>query len=114
MTLSCSQILLSRLVSALVEHLDAEESRLLPIMARHITEPEWAEFTARGMEAIPKKQMFLGFGMMLYEGDPEVIAIEMRSVPAPVRALLPIFGRGRSAGIPSGFTARQPRHVVPS
>ena len=85
--------LLCDLVSALVEHLDAEESRLLPIMARHITEPEWAEFTARGMEAIPKKQMFLGFGMMLYEGDPDVIAIEMRRVPAPVRALLPVFGR---------------------
>lgn len=84
---------LSCLISALFEHLDLEEARLLPIMARHITEQEWAEFTARGMESIPKRQMFLGFGMMLYEGEPEVIALEMRSVPWPVRALLPVLGR---------------------
>lgn len=84
---------LSQLVSALVEHLDLEEERLLPIMARHITGPEWAEFTEQGMESIPKKQMLLGFGMMLYEGDPEVIGIELRSVPAPVRAILPVLGR---------------------
>ena len=84
---------LSDLVSALVEHLDAEESRLLPIMARHITEPEWAEFTDRGMEAIPKRRTLLGLGMTAYEGDPEVIAIELRPVPGPIRALLPILGR---------------------
>ena len=84
---------LTRLVAALNEHLDAEESHLLPIMARHITEPEWAEFTARGMESIPRKQTLLGFGMMLYEGDAEVIAILLRDVPAPVRAILPTLGK---------------------
>jgi len=85
--------LLSRLVSALGEHLDAEEAQLLPIMARHITEQEWAEFTERGMEAIPRKQLLLGFGMMLYEGDPEVIAIEMQNMPGLLRPLLPLLGR---------------------
>jgi hypothetical protein len=32
--------------------------------------------------------MLLGLGMMLYEGDPEVIALELRSAPAPLRSLL--------------------------
>jgi hemerythrin-like domain-containing protein len=84
--------LLAQLVSALTEHLDAEETNVLPIMARHITRPEWAEFTERGMESIPKRQMLLGLGMMLYEGDPEVIALELRSAPAPLRSLLLALG----------------------
>lgn len=85
--------LLSTLVTALLEHLDAEEADLLPIMARNITADEWREFTERGMESIPKKMVFLGFGMMLYEGDPQVIALEMRKVPAPIRLLLPPLAR---------------------
>jgi hemerythrin-like domain-containing protein len=84
---------LTQLVVALTEHLDAEERRLLPIMARHISEEEWAEFTERGMESIPKRQMLLGLGMMLYEGDPDVVAIELRTAPAPLRRLLPALGR---------------------
>ncbi|MFG1703622.1 hemerythrin domain-containing protein [Nonomuraea sp. M3C6] len=85
--------ILSSLCTALFEHLHAEETHLLPIMARHITAEEWEEFTAQGMSSIPKRLMFLGFGMMLYEGDPEVIGIEMRKLPAPLRRLLPPLGR---------------------
>ena len=84
---------LDALAGALFEHLDAEEAHVLPLMARHITAAEWAEFTERGMESIPKRMMFLGFGMMLYEGDPDTIAIELRNAPAPLRAILPPFAR---------------------
>ena len=84
---------LTELCSALFEHLQAEETHLLPLMARHITTAEWAEFTAQGMSSIPRRKMFLGFGMMLYEGDPEVIGLELANLPAPVRRLLPTFGR---------------------
>ncbi|WP_371779260.1 hemerythrin domain-containing protein [Streptosporangium subroseum] len=85
--------ILSDLCTALFEHLRAEETHLLPIMARNITVEEWEEFTARGMSSIPKRQLLLGFGMMLYEGDPEVIGIEVRKLPAPLRRLLPPLGR---------------------
>ncbi|MEV6861636.1 hemerythrin domain-containing protein [Streptosporangium subroseum] len=85
--------ILSDLCTALFEHLRAEETHLLPIMARNITAGEWEEFTARGMSSIPKRQLLLGFGMMLYEGDPEVIGIEVRKLPAPLRRLLPPLGR---------------------
>jgi hemerythrin-like domain-containing protein len=85
--------ILSGLCTALFEHLNAEETHLLPIMARHITAEEWEEFTVQGMSSIPKRLMFLGFGMMLYEGDPEAIQIEMRKLPAPLRRLLPPLGR---------------------
>lgn len=85
--------ILTGLCAALFEHLHAEETHLLPIMARHVTAEEWEEFTAQGMSSIPKKLMFLGFGMMLYEGEPEVIGIELGKLPAPLRRLLPPLGR---------------------
>jgi hemerythrin-like domain-containing protein len=85
--------ILEEMCAALFEHLHAEETHLLPIMAQHITTAEWAEFTEQGMSSIPKRKMLLGFGMMLYEGDPEVIGIELRKLPAPVRRLLPPLGR---------------------
>lgn len=85
--------ILTELCTALFEHLQAEETHLLPIMARHITAAEWDEFTAQGMSSIPKRKMFLGFGMMLYEGDPQVIEIELQKLPVPLRRLLPPLGR---------------------
>jgi hemerythrin-like domain-containing protein len=84
---------LTRLCTALFEHLAAEETHLLPLMARHVSAEEWAAFTEQGMSSIPKRLMALGFGMMLYEGDPEVIGIELQHAPAPVRRLLPPLGR---------------------
>ena len=84
---------LTHLVTALCEHLDVEETRVLPLMARHITVSEWEEFTERGMEAIPKGMLLTGFGMMLYEGDPEALAPEMAKLPAPLRPVLPALGR---------------------
>lgn len=84
---------LTELVAALCEHLDAEETHVLPLMARHIRQTEWDEFTERGMESIPKKLVLTGFGMMLYEGDREALALEIAKFPAPLRPLLPILAR---------------------
>ena len=84
---------LAELSSALCEHLDAEETRVLPLMAEHIKPEEWEEFTERGMEAIPKGMLLTGFGMMLYEGDPDVLALEIDKLPAPLRPILPGLAR---------------------
>jgi hemerythrin-like domain-containing protein len=85
--------LLATLVDRLCEHLDAEEAHVLPLMARHITAAEWEQFTERGMESIPKGMLLTGFGMMLYEGDPAAIALEIAKLPAPLRPILPPLGR---------------------
>ncbi len=81
------------LVLALCEHLATEEEHVLPLMARHLTDDEWAEFARRGMGSIPRKLTLVGFGMMLYEGDPAAIAVEIDKMPAPLRPLLPTLGR---------------------
>ena len=80
-------------IRRIVEHLEAEETRVLPLMARHLRQAEWDEFTERGMESIPKGMMLTGFGMMLYEGDPEALALEIAKLPAPLRPVLPLLAR---------------------
>ena len=37
--------------------------------------------------------LLIGFGMMLYEGDPEALALEIAKLPAPLRPILPVLGR---------------------
>lgn len=84
---------LDQLVAALIEHLDAEETRLLPIMARHITGEEWEAFAKAGEASTPKKYQLVLLGMMLYEGDPATMATELAKAPLPARLIGPRLGR---------------------
>jgi hypothetical protein len=80
-----------QLVWLLNEHLGAEEEHLVPLMERHITAAETQEIVAMGgaigatgdSESLP-----LAFGMMMYEGDPEVVDRAVASVPSPVREVI--------------------------
>ncbi len=77
----------------LVEHLDAEEERLLPIAARTLTQAEWDEMGERGRRGTPRKELSLVLGMYQYEGDPAVIAEMLAEAPAPVRWIVPRLSR---------------------
>jgi hemerythrin-like domain-containing protein len=77
----------------LVEHLDAEEQRLLPIAARNLSQEEWDALGEVGRSKVPRKERSLVFGMFGYDGDPEVLASMLADAPAPVRWLVPRLGR---------------------
>ena len=77
--------------AALVEHLTAEEEQLLPIAARHLTPAEWGQLGEEGMGGLKKRQLPLVFGMLQYQGDPEVIAMMLSHAPAPARLLMPFM-----------------------
>jgi iron-sulfur cluster repair protein YtfE (RIC family) len=77
----------------LCEHLDAEEERLLPIIARTLTPEEWHEVGERAHRSNRKDQMSLVLGMLQYDGDPEAIALMLGAAPAPVRWLAPKLSR---------------------
>jgi hemerythrin-like domain-containing protein len=77
----------------LVEHLDAEEQRLLPIAARTLTPAEWEEMGEAGREGTPRKELALVLGMYQYEGEPEAIAQMLAEAPAPVRWIVPKLSR---------------------
>lgn len=80
--------LLDEVYVHLVEHLDAEEQRLLPIAARALTQQEWDRMGEEGRRRSPRADGPLVLGMFAYEGDPEVFAGMLSDVPAPVRAVL--------------------------
>lgn len=77
----------------LVEHLDAEEQRLLPIAARALTQAEWDEMGEEGRNGTPRKELAITFGMFAYDGDPAVLAALLAKAPAPVRWLVPRLAR---------------------
>ena len=77
--------------AALVEHLTAEEEQLLPIAAANLTEAEWEQLGAEGMAGLRKSQLPLVFGMLQYQGDPEVIAMMLSHAPGPARLLMPFL-----------------------
>jgi hemerythrin-like domain-containing protein len=85
--------LLDQLYVHLSEHLDAEEERVLPIIARNITEEEWHEVGERARTSNRKDQMSLVLGMLQHDGDPEAIAMMLAAAPAPVRFIVPKLSR---------------------
>ena len=82
---------LDGLYAILDEHLTAEEQRLLPIAARHISEAEWSQLGEEGFAAMPKSRIPLVFGMLMYEGDPEVIQQMLSHAPLLPRLLMPLL-----------------------
>jgi hemerythrin-like domain-containing protein len=79
---------LDRLIAVLGEHLDLEEERILPVAAKHVTTTEWDQMgKTAGVEVDPALRP-VGLGMLMYEGDPEVVEVDMARMPPEVRELL--------------------------
>lgn len=77
---------LDRLIVVLNEHLGMEEERILPIVAKHVTMTEWDQMgNEAGVEVAPALQP-VGVGMLMYEGDPQVIDLDLARMPPEARA----------------------------
>lgn len=85
--------LLDRLYVHLVEHLDAEEQRLLPLAARAVHQAEWDAMGEIARRRTPRGELPLDFGMLAHDGDPEVVRGMLAAAPPPVRVLVPWLGR---------------------
>ena len=83
---------LDGLCTVLGEHLAAEEQHILPLAARHLSQHEWDQLGADGFAKVPKTKLPLVFGMLMYQGDPEVIGSMLAHAPAPARLVLPVLG----------------------
>jgi hemerythrin-like domain-containing protein len=84
---------LERLNAALTEHLAAEEEHILPLASRCLTPAEWGQLGEEGMASVPKNKRALVFGMLMYEGDPQVIAAMLADAPLVPRLILPTLAR---------------------
>jgi len=79
---------LDRLLPVLREHLASEEENVVPLMERHITAAEWSEIVEKEAADVDPASIPLGFGMLMYEGDPEVVDAAIATMPEQVRPVI--------------------------
>ena len=77
------------MVERITEHLAAEEQHILPLAAEHMTPAEWQRLGEEGIGGLPRKQLPLVFGMVMYRADPEVIRGMLSHAPLLPRLLMP-------------------------
>jgi hemerythrin-like domain-containing protein len=79
--------------SALVEHLDAEEQHVMPLVEACMTQEEWVTVGKAAQRGTPLKDGPRMLGMLAYDGDPDVIQQMLGAVPAPMRGIALKMGR---------------------
>ena len=72
-------------------HLDDEEQKVVPLAAVTLTQQEWDALGKAGMRSVPRKKRGIAAGMMLDALDDEERAYMLKSIPAPMRLLLPVM-----------------------
>src|SRR6516162_8924701 len=72
-------------------HLDDEEQKVVPLAAVTLTQKEWDAMGRSGMSKVPRKKRAIAFGMMLDALDEEERAYMLKTVPAPMRMLMPLM-----------------------
>jgi len=72
-------------------HLDDEEQKVVPLAAVMLTQQEWDAMGKSGVSKIPRNKRAIAFGMMLDALDDEERAYMLKTVPAPMRLLLPFM-----------------------
>jgi hemerythrin-like domain-containing protein len=79
---------LKLLIPPLRHHLHDEEDGVLPLMEQHVTAAEWNQMVQQGAAEADPEDLPLGFGMLMYEGDPEVIDQAIANLPAEARPVV--------------------------
>jgi hemerythrin-like domain-containing protein len=76
------------LLPVLEEHLGMEEKYVLPLIEKHITEPEWGELAAEQGGHFPPEKRPLILGIMMYEGAPAAVREMLGSLPDEARPII--------------------------
>lgn len=77
------------LLARITDHLAAEEQYILPLAAALMTPAEWQRLGEEGISGLPRRQLPLVFGMVMYRADPEVIKGMLSHAPLVPRLLMP-------------------------
>ena len=77
-----------RLSVLLGEHLALEEERVVPLIERYITAAEYSRIGEDGAASTPPDLLPTTFGMVMYEGDPEVIDAIVAEMPAEIQPII--------------------------
>jgi hemerythrin-like domain-containing protein len=79
---------LERLLLPMKEHLRDEEQRVVPLLEEHITAAEWDETVQKGGADVDAESLPLSFGLLMYEGDPQLIERTLANLPADARPVI--------------------------
>jgi hemerythrin-like domain-containing protein len=71
--------------AVLLEHLDDEESALLPLAARHLSVAEWAAQGEHFLQHTPKASLLVFLGAVLEDADPRERRAFLDDLPLPAR-----------------------------
>lgn len=82
---------LDDLLATLQPHLDDEETDVVPLAARTLTQAEWDAMGAHSRAKIPRDRMPIAFGMLLEPLDEDDRAHMRSQLPGPVRLLYPLL-----------------------
>ena len=85
--------LYAQLHDALVEHLDAEEQHVMPLVEACMTQKEWTTIGKAAQRGTALKDGPRMLGMLAYDGDPDVIQHMLAAVPAPMRGVVLRIGQ---------------------
>jgi hemerythrin-like domain-containing protein len=70
---------LRELAVVLFEHMSLEEQLVLPLVERHVFDCEWQAMEGRAVVALDPQDAALLFGMVLYEGDEDIVPEALRA-----------------------------------
>jgi hemerythrin-like domain-containing protein len=79
---------LDQMIALLNDHMQMEEERILPMVEKYITAAEWNLMVQEGAAETSRENVPLIFGMVMYEGDPEVIRQILSQMPPEMRPLV--------------------------
>jgi Hemerythrin HHE cation binding domain len=79
---------LERLNLLVEEHLSLEEEKAVPIMGAYITAAEWNAMVQEGGADLPPELAPVMFGMLMYEGDPEMVQLAVDNMPPEIGAVI--------------------------
>ena len=84
--------ILHDLHAAARDHLRDEETTILPLVERHLTETEWHRVGEAAMASLPKPTLPMVVGMIAHGQDPALVALLLAAAPRPVQKLMPRIG----------------------
>ncbi|WP_019632428.1 DUF4267 domain-containing protein [Actinomadura atramentaria] len=85
--------------TVLIEHLDDEETNLLPLAERHLTAAEWDAQGEHFVATATKMQALTFLGVILEDATPEERAMMLGGLPGPVRLIWKTVGQRRYANL---------------
>ena len=83
--------------AALVEHLDEEETRVVPLMRAHITAEEWTRFGQEAFEKFTNDEKLIATGTLEEVASPEEADWFTGDLPLPIKVMWRLVGRRKYA-----------------